>query len=554
MLLGKAASLRTEDPHSGVHTNLYGGKRYVDWSQFRPRGHYTHSTELRRYFRAMMWLGRADLGFTLARVDPATTLAVNVERERRDALLLTMLLDVSGELGRLAAASHVVDFMVGRADNVTVDDAARALQTARISRPEELVDPAALARFDEALSASGGRGQQIRSQAINGDAPGTVPVAIPKELQLFGQRFVIDSFVLSRVVYDSIEYRGEKVQRRMPTGLDAMAALGSNHAVRALAPELERYHYASNLLAARRVVDTRPPEAWRGSAYDQWLATLRTLVKEVPPDEGLPQVMQRGAWQAKKLRTALGSWTELRHDTVLYAKQSYTASTSCEYPEGFVEPYPRFFAALADLSATLSTRTGRMPPLAHAPARWKGDPGVQAEQAAFFERFAGVMRKLEGLATKELAAKPFSAAERAFIKKTIDIRGGGSGPPRYDGWYPSLFYGTSPSSYAPVVADVHTDSVSGNVLEEGVGDAELLVVAVDNGPHRTAYVGPAYSYYEFKSPGGKRLTDEEWQDRLASGELPPKPAFTAPFQGPALARDLAPAPPRSPTRRLQRER
>jgi Protein of unknown function (DUF3160) len=36
-------------------------------------------------------------------------------------------------------------------------------------------------------------------------------------------------------------------------------------------------------------------------------------------------------------------------------------------------------------------------------------------------------------------------------------------------------------------------------LEVGVGDVDVLIVAVDNGRDRAAYVGPVYSYYEFAS-------------------------------------------------------
>ncbi len=42
---------------------LFGAPRNLDFSQFEPRGHYTDSEELKRYFRAMMWLGRIDFRF-----------------------------------------------------------------------------------------------------------------------------------------------------------------------------------------------------------------------------------------------------------------------------------------------------------------------------------------------------------------------------------------------------------------------------------------------------------------------------------------------------------
>jgi hypothetical protein len=61
-------------------------------------------------------------------------------------------------------------------------------------------------------------------------------------------------------------------------------------------------------------------------------------------------------------------------------------------------------------------------------------------------------------------------------------------------------------------------------------------VAVDNGDKATAFVGPAYSYYEFASP--ERLTDEEWRERLRKGRAPARPAWTQDFAGPRAEREL----------------
>ena len=40
--------------------SLFGVPRTEDFSQFKPRGHYTDRAELTSYFKAMMWLGRID--------------------------------------------------------------------------------------------------------------------------------------------------------------------------------------------------------------------------------------------------------------------------------------------------------------------------------------------------------------------------------------------------------------------------------------------------------------------------------------------------------------
>jgi hypothetical protein len=66
-----------------------------------------------------------------------------------------------------------------------------------------------------------------------------------------------------------------------------------------------------------------------------------------------------------------------------------------------------------------------------------------------------------------------------------------------------------------MVADVHTDANTMNVLEEGVGYIKLMVVAYRVPDGRILVgAGPVMSYYEFKHPASDRLTDEAWRDLL----------------------------------------
>jgi len=536
-VLARIATLKMDDP-SGPCTALYGGKRCVDYSQFRPRGHYSKSPRLRAYFRALTWLGRADLGWNLREVDPRTSLAPLVERERRDAALAILALSASGRLTALAAVSGLVDFLVGASDNVTVNAFAAALSHAGIKKLADVGASDAPARIARALAAGGARGQQIASQVLV-DPGSPNPTDLPLVLQLFGQRFVLDSFVESRVVYDTIVYKGEKQTRLMPSGLDVMAALGDGEAVRLLEPELGRFNYASNLLAARETVDAYGPSAWSESAYNSWLSALRALHDPAPAASQVPQAMRREAWRRKQLQTELASWTELSHDTILYSKQSYTIVKGCSYPVAYVEPVPTFYDRVGDPTRALAKRL-------EAAQAYDTDPQHTARYArtrdqlvALFARFADTTGKLATLARKELAARPFTREEADFLKKTIDIRGGGSGAPRYDGWYPKLILG-APAAWKPTVADVHTDPNSGDALEEAVGDAMFLVVAIDNREDRAAYVGPVYSYYELTARADRRMTDEEWQAMLSADRAPSRPAWTAAFAAPPVARELGP--------------
>jgi hypothetical protein len=296
-------------------------------------------------------------------------------------------------------------------------------------------------------------------------------------------------------------------------------------------------------MTAREFVNLHPPAYWKSNLYVLWLDCLRTLHADMSKEKRFPEAMKTKAWQMKQLQTQLGSWAELRHDTILYAKQSYTARPACEYPAGYVEPYPEFYAKVkffADEAARLfGAAEFPAPPVPSelkaeekaAAQKWYKDR--QGQYVTFFRQMSETVRTLETLAKKELAGEAFTDDEKLFIKKTVDMRGGGSGPPRYDGWYPNLFFQRSNcSDWTPVVADVHTDPDSASCLEVGVGDAMLGVIAIDNDKDRMVYVGPLYSYYEFRQPVGQRLTDPEWQGMINRSQLPARPEWTKEFAAP----------------------
>ena len=90
--------------------------------------------------------------------------------------------------------------------------------------------------------------------------------------------------------------------------------------------------------------------------------------------------------------------------------------------------------------------------------------------------------------------------------------------------------------WGPTIADVHTDPKSRSVLEAAVGDVNLGVIAIDNRGDRAVYVGPLFSYYEFRHAAEDRLTDERWQAMLVQDHVPAPPEWTKDFQAPAEAR------------------
>jgi hypothetical protein len=212
----------------------------------------------------------------------------------------------------------------------------------------------------------------------------------------------------------------------------------------------------------------------------------------------------------------------------------------CEYPTGYVEPYPLFYAKVTYFIEEAARLLSNVSFSVTDPTKQETMQKIKAMQVTFLRTMAHHLGQLEHLAHKELAAQPFTAEEQLFLKKAIDARGGGSGGPTYDGWYCDLFYGggTEAMKWDPTIADVHTDPNTGHVLEVGVGDVNFLVAAIDNEQDRLAYVGPVFSYYEFTHPAQNRLTDEAWQQQISTDTLPSRPTWTSSFQGPREKRNL----------------
>jgi len=80
-----------------------------------------------------------------------------------------------------------------------------------------------------------------------------------------------------------------------------------------------------------------------------------------------------------------------------------------------------------------------------------------------------------------------------------------------------------------VIADVHTDLNTSQVLEEGVGLPFDIYVIIGDGPDRRLCRGAVFSYYEFKWPLDDRLTDEAWQKMEAAEKRPDLPGWTQSF-------------------------
>jgi hypothetical protein len=465
--------------------DLFGQKRLVDYSQFKPRGHYENSDQLKRYFRGMMWCGTID--FRL--VGTATTA---FPRELGAAVVLYHLLQQSGKFEQWQQFDELLQTFVGQSDSLTFAHLDQLLKDVNMQTLNDIENLEWLVQLQAQLT-NQPHGRQVIAGHPYDVAPTGQPSQLPAAFTFMGQKFVLDSWVLAQVVFDRIQWDGEKVQRRIPTCLDvAFAALANDQVVPNLVaaitnsqghPLRDGLPYQHNLAALRQAIDALDDHQWDDNLYLCWLATLRALSAPTTSSE-YPETMRTRAWAMKTLNTQLASWTQLRHDTILYVKQSSSMGITCCYPAGFVEPRLAFWDCFEKMAVRAAALLQKLV-LPTQQLQWQ-----QQRQVQFFQNFAQQLAVLKELARKELAQEPFSETELQFLQTIVEMIHLSSGGPTYTGWYFGLFYKRDYWEWDAIVADVHTDLPAaevgdpGCVLHEAIGNVNMLVLAVENGADR----------------------------------------------------------------------
>lgn len=525
------AELALIDAHEGFGLSpIFSYKE--DYSQYVPRGHYTRSEKLQNYFRAFMWHGRMSMLLKeklIESEDPAKDARIQTIQA---GLIASKLKSEPQLLENWNRIYGVTAFYVGFSDDLGPYEYMEAMNSVFGSEErvfnEKTVEQlkAKLAEYPEP-QIYGGTGNCALEPPFTPEQADEC-LGNTAGFRFMGQRFIPDSYVFSNLVgaYTG-EYMGEYAEnetpftlvisgagrpiRGFPRGLDAMALLGSGRAVYWLG-ELNDSSYENYSVQYGKMeseFSNFSAAQWNRNLYWSWLYSLQPLLKDY--GEGYPTFMQTDAWQDKELSTSLASWTELRHDTILYAKQSYTLLATAmpmppeEKPEvGYVEPVPDFYARLFALTNMTNQGLDEMGVL---------DP-VSKERLTNLE---GVLSRLQKISEKELENEELTAEDYEFIKTFGD---------QLEGTIEDV---DEKARKTTVVADVHTDGNTGTVLEEGVGYVDMLVVAYKLPDGRILMgAGPIMSYYEFKQPMSDRLTDEKWREMLEANP-PERPEWASTY-------------------------
>lgn len=484
----------------------------VDYSQFVPRGHYTRSETLQRYFGTMMWYGLTPFAL---RTEKGLA-----EEPVRQSLLLVRSLYRANLANEWATVYEPTSFYVGASDDITPAEWKAAMEQV-FGREMNVADFADAQKFSSFVEAAGRlRPARIQTQTlIRPNQPNVPDPSI--QLRFMGQRYIPDSEIMQRL--------SKPIERVFPSGLDIMGVLGSLRAREILDANPALYnpknwggYQAERQKLVEEFAALKEP-TWTSNLYWSWLYVLRALLEPAP--EGYPSFMRNSAWTDKSLHTALASWAELRHDTILYGKQSGAEQGDGDEPaafKGYVEPNVLFWTRL--LSLTRQSREG-LEKRNLLPDNLKDK----------FEQFEELLVTMNSISQKELRNERLTDDEYETVRHiggtleymTLSVM---TGSP--DTW--EMVNETDKDM--SVIADVHTGGTE--VLEEGVGHAYQILVIVPVEGRLVLTRGAGMSYYEFVHPISDRLTDEKWQAAINKGLAPKPPVWTKTFLIQARARRI----------------
>ncbi len=469
----------------------YPGEFKEDYSQYTPRGHYLKLVPLQAYFRATMWVARVMMSF-------------QTENGSRSAVLLTLAATKGDSLSRWRGITEAIGFLVGPADDVSFGELVPVLAAAKGGVLDDDATFAAVRAALEKLPKP--KVQSVVTKTEKGPA-----LSEQAAFHFFPQRAVIDAVVFQSLVEPQVS------QKTFIRALEVPDVLGSTLAASILQPD--DFAKFEGYAAQRTTLKAQLPAVLGARKSSElvagWMYSMQPLLEGVPP--GAPAFMQSNGFEALRLNTWLASYAQLKHDTVLYAKQALAEMGGPGFEDteesiddrGYVVPevalYARVGVVLENLQAGLTSR--------------KLFPEKLGES---FTRFAALVAKLEDISRKELAGEALSTEDYHLIKFI--------GGDLEHFWEQTLITGKDRDRWmlldennTRLIADVFTGPAGVQHVASGWVHPVYVVFPRDGKP--AVGRGGVLSFYEVTSK--ERLSDPKWGAMLRD-ERPALPAWTKP--------------------------
>lgn len=492
---------------SGMFSNVFGTKE--DFSQYKPRGHYTKNKALEGYFKASMWYGR--IHFCIAQSDVDTNTFEETKKMLPVAMLIVDTVNKNPYLyDEWKSVFDPITAMIGFSDDLGFEEVLPVWKEQKVSDLNAWSkDEKKIEDFVKICH------QKLRPPAISsntvlfGPSEGADRKA-PMGWRFLGQRFTYDSDIHSKVSAPRIE------KRTNVRGLDIMKAFGSKAADTLL--EKTDYKYNKDDLYSggkelktvldklQTEIDSYPVSFWIQSYYNSVLATIKAQANF---EQGAGfYFTETPMWDIKSLNSAHSTWASLRHDTILYVIQCVAEcgggedyEPSYDYvnipdPINYIEPNLNFWQySLVSVQKLKNILI---------------DYDILTTEAHFvLEELESMYSKIIDIVNLEINDKFISKEDNYWIttisrELSLLIVSSYAGVPR-----------DSDFNKMSCIADVFTNADTFECLEVGIGPVYKMYIALNDcqGGKRIA-VGYIPSYYEFYNSITKRMTDEEWKIKI----------------------------------------
>ena len=244
------------------------------YSLFRPRGHYTRSKVVERYFRGMMWLQTVPFG-------------TDKEHQMQRAALIAETLNKNSQVkASYDRVFEPITFLMGTPDNITIVQLYELMQAQQVTAEKLKQGSSALKKLCSEVDRLGDEQTRIRPPFER---------TSHNKINFMPQRYQPDAEVLLHMV----DYENKPTLRGEPTGLDVMAAMGVTAAERILINELKQDRQWNQYAPTLEKMKKRMGEIdWKASVATTWMDALAEMNKG---DGRYPYFMNSQQWDKKNL-------------------------------------------------------------------------------------------------------------------------------------------------------------------------------------------------------------------------------------------------------------
>ncbi|MEP4091046.1 DUF3160 domain-containing protein [Reichenbachiella sp.] len=456
----------------------------VNYSELKPRGHYTKTDELKKYFRTFKWI-------SLNGID------LSDDKQLEGMISLAYIIKSRPQVYKIYKNYvSTMEKLAGEEDNVSIRDVIQAIE--KIEDYNQAIASASLSSVRSQLSSLN---KERIAKVFGKDF--YMPESEIKRVYFLSSTYSISGEIFSKLIH----VNGNKSKRPFPRGLDVPAVFGNETAEKIVVDEYKDAElwadYQPRLRQLQNQFDVF--EGWEGNYGAN---ALNTALAATTEKATYPTFMKTDAYNRKELSTMLSSWTHVKHDLILYQEKPYAAEAGQgggpEPPKhySYVEPNLAFWHQAIKFTKWLKS--------------FSGLDGTHSDE---LQRILDVGLDLQTAAKLQIEGKDLP--EELNVKLS-----------RIGARIEYILLGLLETDHLPereksmaLIADVY--SYNGTNLNVAVGHADDIYVVVPiKGEYHMAR-GSVFSYYEFTDP--TIYNDEEWKKMVGEENIKKRPKWMVPL-------------------------